>query len=787
MESYVGTAMSRSSHYNEATSQVDKRSIKVENRSFRDKPYKVMYICLASEVDVEALSSTHHIWDESMYYKNNVLCEMRLYSDGLLEMTPGFSEVCKEPYSAAVTKTHSSRMRSASTEGAVSNATDVDSLMPTTQASKSVFMNNQTIIAGFKTGFRLATYTMRTEDGHLFEYSLENVNALPVVDGSIHHQLLTPVALNTTTLSSKGQQQQQQPQPSSSALGATGQKTGSVAADPHSADMSKWKQDPPGLSYNYTSTLYAEIVSGCGFEGDKLFVTYEILYPRTSNTSDGGGNNSAGANWKLRTGCLTDGVNAKDLLSAYSSKANLKDNVSTTNNPLQPQNPNFSPLEISALVNEKESAGMLNGSTQVANTLDTSGRYIMGSGGAANAVSKNTVSGNKFPDHFHMLHHHGLDPVTRIVLGLLFFIISCLSVVMGISYPFWILPGLIVYFTLGDGMPGGGDILVMNDDHRDAKVFNTASHNVKNKVFQIGASCGITDPTAHFNYLINCSFDVAESAEHRQLRIDYQNLTKANAAYATTTTSTNSANIDTSVDPITEKRSNAVHMGNSQTAPTILFEVYSVGWFGRTRLEGYASSPLPLLGSTGEMEIRTWKPVGSLYSRLYDCYIGCGARLYNSKFTGIVNDRQKSINRFGVVTETSGTIRFKATMITCDPRAVVEVDMAEIIKKQKSKKLKQTAEDIVSHFKSTGSVASGAVNSILLRASSNSNAALGAFGSRTSSRGISPSTSINNAGPLLNRNFSTASVTNNGPDSATSGTPSSSASRMKEILSSNSQ
>ena len=773
MESYLGTAMSRSSHYNESTNSVDRRSVKVENRVFREKPYKVMYICLASDVDVSVLGSSHHVWDESMYFKHTILCEMRLYNDGLLEMTPGFSESCKEPYSASATTATatSTRGRSASTEGVVSNATDVDSLMPTEKAPKSVFMSNQTIIAGYKTGFRLSTHTVRTEDGHMFEFSLENMNALPVVDGSIHHQLLTPAALNTTAMSKQGRE-------SAPVINAPGggksAGKGSSKPDPHSADMSKWKQDPPGASFHYTSTLYAEIVSACGFEGEKLFVTYEILYPHATSSDTGG------ANWKLRTGCLTDGVNAKDLMSAYNNKVNSSNMSSAAALGQKDANKSsvFSPLEISALVNEKESTGTLNGSTQVAHTCDLPGRYTMGSGCSAKSASKNSIGGNKYIDHFHILNHK-IDQFTRIVLGLMFFIISSISVVLGITYPFWILPGLVIYFCLGEGMPGGGDILVMNDEHRDDKVFKHASHNIKNKVFQLSASCGITDPVAHFNYLLNCSFDVAESAEHRQLRVEYQKLTHENAAYATTTTSTNSANIDTSVDPSTGQRKKVVHMGNSQTAPTILFEVYSVGWFGRTRLEGYASSPLPLLGNTGEMELRTWKPIGSLYSRLYNYYIGCGARLYNSKFTGIVNERQKSINRFGVVTESSGTIRFKASMITCDPRAVVEVDMAEIVRRQQSKKLKQTAEDIVSNFKSTGSVASGAVTNALLRASLSSTGG--------GSRGVSPATSRTDISSMLRSPAAGGTGSLNAGVADSYSSKPLGAARMKDILSSNSQ
>jgi len=78
----VGAAIRRTSHLDEETLDIDARSIKIENRSFREKPFKTMYVCLAHNVDVVAFSSTHKLWDESFYYDTIILCEIRLYSDG---------------------------------------------------------------------------------------------------------------------------------------------------------------------------------------------------------------------------------------------------------------------------------------------------------------------------------------------------------------------------------------------------------------------------------------------------------------------------------------------------------------------------------------------------------------------------------------------------------------------------------------------------------------------------------------------------------------------------------
>ena len=241
---------------------MDHRSIKVENRLLRDKPYKTYYICLANSVDVEILGSRHQVWDDSFYYNNIILCEMRLYSDGLLEMVPGFSGISKEPYVSGSSNAHSDGKGKSSVSG--SDAT-VDAITHTEPANSSIFMNNQTIIAGFKGGFRMETYTVRTDEGHIYEYSLQNMNAIPVVDSAIDYGLLSRPLLSALA-----------PETNKETVGSVGDE---IVIPKNAADMTKWKQDPPCMSSDYTCTIYGEIMQAVGFEGQKLMVNYEVLVP----------------------------------------------------------------------------------------------------------------------------------------------------------------------------------------------------------------------------------------------------------------------------------------------------------------------------------------------------------------------------------------------------------------------------------------------------------------------------------------------------------------------------
>ena len=62
-----------------------------------------MHICLATDIDVEALRKKKPTNNNiSQYMSEHILCSIRLYRDGLLEVTPSFSRIADETISSQV-------------------------------------------------------------------------------------------------------------------------------------------------------------------------------------------------------------------------------------------------------------------------------------------------------------------------------------------------------------------------------------------------------------------------------------------------------------------------------------------------------------------------------------------------------------------------------------------------------------------------------------------------------------------------------------------------------------
>jgi hypothetical protein len=71
------------------------RDLKVSQRVIRENPFKIMHICFATDVDVETLR-TKKPWDPEYYYTEHVLCTIKVYKDGLVEVSPPFSPILEE-------------------------------------------------------------------------------------------------------------------------------------------------------------------------------------------------------------------------------------------------------------------------------------------------------------------------------------------------------------------------------------------------------------------------------------------------------------------------------------------------------------------------------------------------------------------------------------------------------------------------------------------------------------------------------------------------------------------
>eukprot|EP01032_Pedospumella_encystans_P024787 gene24787-28017_t len=379
----------------------------ISNKLFRDKPFKAMHICLATDVDGPKLSAPSSMWVSDNHYKEHVLCSIRLYQDGLLEVTPSFSSVLEE--SGLVTHEECSGL--------------------------GVFLDDHSAEMGLKKGFRLATFRVRSAMGSEFEYAIQNVN-----DILIPYKLEQIEAKKAFLNSIK-------------AAEARG-----------SAGSEGWMQDPP--SRDKTVGIYAELVSGRGFEGEKLFVAYELTTPHS---------------WLLRTGDLSDGVGIKPKGTVEQQEIRANDRKNRT----------------------EGDEGMLQGVTQTAQ------------------VSSSMRTATTLPflrprwKGVHVSFAAGTP--TRVIAGGTFFLLSCFAVILGVSYPFWIIPALMIVFVLGTGVPGPPPtVVLMKHKH------NTGRSNSSSKYATVAVRQGYgredrevvddAEPArvAVFNHLMRFSFDVNE-------------------------------------------------------------------------------------------------------------------------------------------------------------------------------------------------------------------------------------------------------------------------------------
>ncbi|KAJ1440617.1 hypothetical protein B484DRAFT_391165, partial [Ochromonadaceae sp. CCMP2298] len=189
----------------------------ISQNLFRNKPFKAMHVCLATDVDEKVLGWS---WDSSADFHEHVLCTLRIFQDGLIEVTPSFSGVIEEESTVAHNEA----------------------------SSLSVFLDDSTAESGLKKGFRLGSFRVRSRTGAEFEYVIQNLNDL-----LIPHKIEAIYAKKAANDAIKAAENR-------GVVGYEG-----------------WRQDPSNRDKSVS--INAEIVSGRGFVGDNLFVCYELSLP----------------------------------------------------------------------------------------------------------------------------------------------------------------------------------------------------------------------------------------------------------------------------------------------------------------------------------------------------------------------------------------------------------------------------------------------------------------------------------------------------------------------------
>ena len=334
-----------------------------------------------------------------------------------MEVSPCFSGIIEE--TSALTHTHSTAL--------------------------SAFIDDQTAEIGIKQGFRLASFRLRSIKGSEYEYIIQNIN-----------DILIPYKL-------------EQIEAKKSFLNSIK----SIEIKENLNNSNNWSQNPP--SRDKIVGFYGEIVSGKGFNGEKLFLTYEITTP---------------SGWELRLGHINDG-------SSTTSNNNNNNNTK-----------NIEQNEIKQIDNKyhKDSnIGLLHGITHTA-IVSNFNMFI----------HTNLTSLRPKWNGIHLSFPAGV--ATRLIIGSSFFLITCFSVILGLSYPIWIIPALVILFILHTGPPASPPqiVLLKHKSHTSNTSNNSKNYTLKpsynsynNQDRQV---VGELEPplVAVFNHLFRCSFDVNE-------------------------------------------------------------------------------------------------------------------------------------------------------------------------------------------------------------------------------------------------------------------------------------
>ena len=105
-------------------------------------------------------------------------------------------------------------------------------------------------------------------------------------------------------------------------------------------------------------------------------------------------------------------------------------------------------------------------------------------------------------------------------------------------------------------------------------------------------------------------------------------------------------------------------------SPQILLQVSSIDALGRHRVEGYGFARIPACAGSVDLEVSTWRPLGTRNSLLVDHFIGGAHRLKDLRFaaqpprteTDTVHKR-RFLSRLGFATRSSGRVRIRAQVI----------------------------------------------------------------------------------------------------------------------------
>eukprot|EP01039_Chlorochromonas_danica_P010371 gene10371-11482_t len=567
---------------------------KVPETLLRGSGCKTMSICLVMDLEVDRLLEACEkdpFYRPRDFFEEHLLMEVKIYQDGLVEISPGLSKPLTEPRAILPLDLGVQFASSATSSSAQSNC-----------QSLNLFLDDLTVRAGQRLGFAMSSYRLKSSrSGAEFEFFVFNDS-----------ELVNPVALEGFLFRQR------------------------LLDSLHSQENvlhTNWKQDPPQATstaveknnhkVDYETICWQlELQMAEGFEADSLFVVYAVQLPE---------------GFRLRTGNLTDGaVNQRG----------------------------------AGLVTKEEEEGMLQGCTHV---------------GRLNPRLPCQLAQNCFLGRQHSF-----------VAGTAYFIVSCAAIIVGLEYLIFVALALVLLCFLYQYNTFPGRLLLLLPDDLAPSVNHFVNYlpaadyfskqSERQKLLQGSA---MHREAIVLNHLVNFSCDYPASSDD-----------------STTTSSSSSSS-------------------TGPRMPEISFQVYRSDG-SVTECIGYGNFSLPARAGGISLAIPTVMPVAGAYHNLCAFFLGTYAKFkspfYMSDVYGaldrkeVVSGKASGLNRFGLVTQSSGTLHVRGQAIVTRRRPsagapeantrgkVTDRPLTLLAKQEKRLETRKTVEEILSAFRSTNTV-----------------------------------------------------------------------------------
>jgi hypothetical protein len=272
---------------------------------------------------------------------------------------------------------------------------------------------------------------------------------------------------------------------------------------------------------------------------------------------------------------------------------------------------------------------------------------------------------------------------TRVAFGVFFFAVSILSILEGISNAIWVFPVMVLVLIMIKGISSNSSVLLLPASNKSKGKYSFSSRKAyeTSDLFQLESLSKPDDFI--FNHMLNYNFD----AKDLKIILDQS-------------------------DPNNYKENikNQLFMPSvTQQYPILFVQVYSKGYFGHSTLLGYADCIFPLESNEFEKEISSWKPIGNIRSQLHEFFIGDNIHLKDLTYIQDFDNRTKSLNRFGVLTQSTGKIKIRGKVIKTDTREIERKRQQELenmsLENQKNSGMSSNSQKLMNNFKIKKSVA----------------------------------------------------------------------------------